>query len=89
MGLGAMLAGAVRSLGLHELRESELGQLRRFWGGPRRYARSRTRDCTRICLGATLAAAARSLGPQKYRRTGWVDYGGVEARRAGEPNYDN
>ena len=50
---------------------------------------ARIRDCTMMGRRATLVAAARSLGPQKYRRTGWVDYGGVEARRAGEPNYDN
>ena len=30
MGPGAMLAGAVRPRGLHELRESELGRLWRF-----------------------------------------------------------
>ena len=40
MGPGATPAGAVRPQGLHELRESELGQLRRFWGDPQRVARS-------------------------------------------------
>ena len=62
-------------------------------GGFRRPAAFRAEPgytiCTMMCLGATPAAAVRARGLEKYRRTGWVDYGGVEARRAGEPNYDN
>ena len=61
-----------------------LGQLAAFRAEPG-YA---IRDCTRMCLGATLAAAVRSRGLQKYRRTGWVDCGGFEATRA-EPAETN
>ena len=41
--------------------------------------------------GATLAGAERVGGLQKYRRTGWVGDGDVEANRAGpaKHNYDN
>ena len=44
---------------------------------------ARIRDCTRMCPGATPAAAVRARGLKKYRRTGWVEYGGVGANRAG------
>ena len=63
MGPGAMQAGAVRSQGLHELRETELGQLRRFWGDPRRFARSPDARLYLMSIGATLADAMRSRGP--------------------------
>ena len=36
---------------------------------------------SRMCLGATPAAAVRSQGLQKYMGTGCVDYGFVEANR--------
>ena len=70
MGPGAMQAGAVRSQGLHELRETELGQLRRFWGDPRRFARSPRRQKVNKQSGARPDDAVRSRGLQKYRRTG-------------------
>ena len=44
---------------------------------------ARIRDCTRMCLGATPAAAVRARDLPKYRRTGWAGCGGVEATRAG------
>ena len=70
MGLEVILAAALRSRGLYEVQESELGQLRRFWGDPRRFARSPRRQKVNKQSGARPDDAVRSRGLQKYRRTG-------------------